>query len=313
MIYLLATINVAELFFSFCRIPFKRYENAPFVPPFCLSQDEDDDSDIMELQVTMSDSEILSPQKQTRSEVSSQMERSVNINPATFASKINSEMEGSIAINPAEFPPNANVQITHDANNSPLVLVYHTPEDGKGETVIHVYQLQNQPIGNLQIPLEGASNIVELPSNLQSAAGTSSANGKSFCIQAQTDEPMEELESGDNLPFIIATGEDNPQSLLLPQGMNREPSSDHDNEDYINIIDINASKIPTPGKNLESKEHDVSDNSMYQVVTVNQDTDLDNDDSRSSPSVSIDNEFLASDVDQKYIEHEDKGTRKGKR
>ncbi|XP_076114014.1 uncharacterized protein LOC143082281 [Mytilus galloprovincialis] len=295
------------------RIPFKRYENAPFVPPFCLSQDEDDDSDIMELQVTMSDSEILSPQKQTRSEVSSQMERSVNINPATFASKINSEMEGSIAINPAEFPPNANVQITHDANNSPLVLVYHTPEDGKGETVIHVYQLQNQPIGNLQIPLDGASNIVELPSNLQSAAGTSSANGKSFCIQAQTDEPMEELESGDNLPFIIATGEDNPQSLLLPQGMNREPSSDHDNEDYINIIDINASKISTPGKNLESKEHDVSDNSMYQVVTVNQDTDLDNDDSRSSPSVSIDNEFVASDVDQKYIEHEDKETRKGKR
>lgn len=266
----------------------------------------------MELQVTMSDSEILSPQKQPRSEVSSQMERSVSINPATFASKINSDMEGSIAINPAEFPPNANVQITHDANNSPLVLVYHTPEDGKGETVIHVYQLQNQPIGNLQIPLDGASNIVELPSNLQSTAGTSSANGKSFCIQAQTNEPMEGLESGDNLPFIIATGEDNPQSLLLPRGINQEPSSEHDNDDYINVIDINASKIPTPGKNLESREH-VSDNSMYQVVTVNQDTDLDNDNSRSSPSVSIDNEFVASDVDQKYIEHEDKGTRKGKR
>jgi hypothetical protein len=87
-----------------------------------------------------------------------------------YAVEVSQVTESPVSLNNTHFPPNSNVQIAHlnDANNSPLVLVYHTPEDGKGETVIHVYQLQNHQLGNVshvQIPLNDGSSIIDGTTN----------------------------------------------------------------------------------------------------------------------------------------------------
>lgn len=262
----------------------------PFVPPFCLPQQEDSEGDTLETQICMSDSEIMSPQKPSRSEFTDR------------------------PINSAAFPPNTNVQYTQltDTNNSPLVLVYHTPEDGKGETVIHVYQLQNNQLSNfsnIQIPLNDGSSIVELPS-LQTVAGRLSSE------QGQSGEENSSIQ--ESMPFIISSGDD-PQSGLMAQPIMDSIGGNHvttDNEDYLNIIDINASKITTPRK--DDSNSDVSGkglDSFYQVVRIEPDHDLESDDSRLSPVVSIDNEFVASDIDIKYSEHltENLHTTQGKR
>lgn len=286
-------------FFSF---PFRKQDGLPFVPPFCLRRHEDSDEDTLETQVNMSDSEILSPQKASTSDISQ-------------------VTESPVSLNNTHFPPNSNVQIAHlnDANNSPLVLVYHTPEDGKGETVIHVYQLQNHQLGNVshvQIPLNDGSSIIELP-NLQSSASESMTTGTQdqFIVREQSEIPLSGQNTVDqeNLPFLIATGKDIQPRLVVPSigenvTENQLSQLQTGSEDFINIIDINASKILTPKKNTKGdnscNEHEqisTGDNSFYEVVRVNPDNDLESDSSRtSSPSLVIDNECVVHDVDIKY-------------
>lgn len=289
------------LFFSF---PFRKQDGLPFVPPYCLRRHEDSDEDTLETQVNMSDSEILSPQKASTSEVSQ-------------------VTESPISLNNTHFPPNSNVQIAHlnDANNSPLVLVYHTPEDGKGETVIHVYQLQNHQLGNVshvQIPLNDGSSIIELPNLPSSASESMTANTQDqFIVREQSELPLsgQNTLEQENLPFLIATEKDNQPRLVVPsidenvtENQLSQLQTGTGSEDFINIIDINASKISTPKKNTKGdnscNEHEQiskGDNSFYEVVRVNPDNDHESDSSRtSSPSLVIDNECVVHDVDIKY-------------
>lgn len=198
----------------------------------------------------MSDSEILSPQRPIRSQVTDHLSPQLPLR-----SPVTPRADEPITINPADFPPNTNIQITQDANNSPLVLVYHTTEDGKGDTVIHVYQLQNQTQG-----IADDQNT--------------SANGEQAYISEQSDQPMEDSVTSDrnSLPFLIA-----------------EPTSDlstvTSDGNFINVIDINASKVTTPKKGQSSSQ----DQSVYQVSVAPE-------------TVTVENEFRPSDCDKKFLD-----------
>lgn len=235
-------LGLTVLLYYFSFSPYKRNDSAPFVPPFCLSQEEDTDKDSLEEQVTMSDSEILSPQRPQKSQVTPRPDE-------------------PITINPADFPPNTNIQITQDSNNSPLVLVYHTTEDGKGDTVIHVYQLQNQ-------------------TNIQN----SSANSEQADISEQSNQPIGDGDTSEqgSLPFLIAE-------------QTTDNVTQNNCDDFINVIDINASKIATPQKGSEEKGQSSSDSDqpLYQVVAVNP-----NDESQ---NIAIENEFRPSG-DKKFLD-----------
>lgn len=199
--------------------------------------------------------------------------------------------------------------------------MYHTPEDGKGETVIHVYQLQNHQLGNVshvQIPLNDGSSIIELPNLPSSASESMTANTQDqFIVREQSELPLsgQNTLEQENLPFLIATEKDNQPRLVVPsidenvtENQLSQLQTGTGSEDFINIIDINASKISTPKKNTKGdnscNEHEQiskGDNSFYEVVRVNPDNDHESDSSRtSSPSLVIDNECVVHDVDIKY-------------